>query len=69
MKLVMDGPIYKITEEDVLKKLAELRHTLPEHATPEKAIYLLEQQHIYYSDLDEMHPDMMRDILKDFENN
>lgn len=58
---------YKITEEDILAMLKHLRHVAPEHATPEKAIFLLNQQHIHYGMLEELHPDLIEEILKDFE--
>lgn len=63
----MDESEYKITKEDVLAMLKKLRHTAPEHATPEKAIYLLEQQHLHYKSLEELHPEIIEAILKDFE--
>jgi len=63
----MDEPEYKITREDVQTMLKHLRLTLPEHATPEKAIYLLEQQHLHYKSLEELHPELIEKILKDFE--
>lgn len=65
----MEKPEYKITEEDVLAMLKQLRHTAPEHATPEKAIYLLEQRYLQYQILEELHPDLIEKILKDFESN
>lgn len=64
----MDEPEYKITEDDVLAMLKKLRHTMLEHATPEKAIYLLEQQHLHYKGLEELHPDIIEKILQDFES-
>jgi hypothetical protein len=58
---------YKPTEEDILAMLKKLRHTAPEHATPEKAIFLLEQQHVHYETLEELYPELIEEILKDFE--
>jgi len=63
----MNEPEYKITEEDVLAMMKHLRHTAPEHATPEKAIFLLEQQHLHYKALEELYPVLIEKILKDFE--
>lgn len=63
----MDNPEYKITEDDVLTMLKYLRHTAPEHATPEKAIFLLEQRSVHYKNLEDLHPELIEEILKDFE--
>lgn len=63
----MDVPEYNITELDVQAMLKYLRSTLPEHATPEKAIYLLEQQHLHYKGLEVLYPDMIEQILSGFE--
>lgn len=65
----MDKPEYKITEEDVLAMLKYLRHTAPEHATPEKAIFLLNQRSTHYRNLEEFYPDLIEEILKDFDSN
>ena len=65
----MDKPEYKITEEDVLAMLKYLRHIAPDHATPEKAIFLLNQRSAHYRNLEELHPDLIDEILKDFESN
>lgn len=68
MMRAMDEPAeYKITQEDILIMLKYLRHTAPEHATPEKAIHLLEQRKIHYEKLEELYPEMIEEILKDFE--
>lgn len=64
----MSEPEYKITPEDVQTMLKYLRLNLPEHATPEKAIYLLEQRHVHYKNLEELYPEMIEEILKDFES-
>lgn len=64
----MDKPEYKITEDDVLAMLKYLRHTAPEHATPEKAIFLLEQQSVYYKNLEDLYPELIEEKLKDFES-
>jgi hypothetical protein len=64
----MDEPEYKITREDAQTMLKHLRLTLPEHATPEKAIFLLEQQHLHYKSLEELHPELIEKILRDFES-
>lgn len=63
----MSDPEYKITQEDILAMLRFLRHTAPEHATPEKAIFLLEQRKMHYEKLEELYPEVIEDILKDFE--
>lgn len=65
----MEKPEYKITEEDVLAMIKHLRHTAPEHATPEKAIFLLEQRSVHYKNLEDLYPELIEDILKDFETN
>lgn len=65
----MDKPEYKITEEDIVAMLKYLRHTSPEHATPEKAIFLLEHRHVHYKNLEDLYPELIEDILKDFETN
>ncbi len=63
----MSEPEYKITQEDILVMLKHLRHIAPEHATPEKAVFLLEQQHLHYKGLEELYPEVIEEILKDFE--
>jgi hypothetical protein len=63
----MSEPEYKITEEDVKIMLRYLRLTSPDHATPEKAIYLLEHYNMHYKKLEELHPEMIEAILSDFE--
>lgn len=64
----MDKPEYKITEDDVLAMLKYLRHTTPDHATPEKAIFLLEQRSVHYKNLEDLYPELIEEILKDFES-
>jgi hypothetical protein len=64
----MNEPQYKITEADALTMLKHLRLTMPEHATPEKAIYLLEQQRLHYKNLEVLYPELIEKILKDFES-
>jgi hypothetical protein len=63
----MNEPEYQITEEDVAAMLRYLRLTASEYATPEKAVYLLEHYNIHYKKLEELYPEMIEDILKDFE--
>lgn len=63
----MNEPRYQITEEDILAMLKYLRHVVPEHATPEKAIRLLEFHNLRYKALEELDPELIEDILKDFE--
>jgi hypothetical protein len=59
---------YKTTEEDILAMLKHLRHAAPEHATPEKAIKLLNWRHAHYKSLEELYPELIEEILKDFES-
>jgi hypothetical protein len=63
----MDKSEYKITEEDILAMLKQLRYVAPEHATPEKAIFLLEQRRMHYKNIEELYPELIEEILKDFE--
>ena len=63
----MDEPEYQITKDDVAKMLHYLRLSAPEHATPEKAIFLLEQKKIHYEKLHQLYPEVIEEILKDFE--
>lgn len=64
----MDEPRYKITEDDVLLMLKHLRHIAPEHATPEKAIHLLERRNVQFQAIEELNPKMIEEILKDLED-
>jgi hypothetical protein len=59
---------YKPTEDEILAMLKHLRHTAPEYATPEKAIFLLEQQRVHLENLEELYPEMIEELLKDFES-
>lgn len=63
----MSEPEYKITEEDILAMLKHLRHVAPEHATPEKAIRLLDFHNQRYRALEDLHPELIEELLKDFE--
>lgn len=63
----MSEPEYKITQDDILTMLKHLRHVAPEHATPEKAIRLLEFHNVHYKTLEELYPEVIEDMLKDFE--
>lgn len=65
--VIMSKPEYEITKEDIATMLEYLRATAPEHATPERAIYLLEHYNIHYKKLEELYPEVIEDILKDFE--
>ncbi len=58
---------YKITKEDIATMMRYLRIVAPEYATPEKAIFLLEHYNIHYKNLEELHPEMIDEILKGFE--
>ena len=57
----MTEPQYEPTRDDILAMLKHLRHTAPEHATPEKAIFLLEQQHVHYKTLEELYPELIEE--------
>lgn len=63
----MSDSDYEITKEDVEKMLHWLRLNLPDHATPEKAIFLLEQQKIHLEKLEELYPEIVEQMLEDFE--
>ena len=63
----MSEPEYEITKDDVEKMLRWLRLNIPEYATPEKAILLLEQQKMHIDKLEELHPDVIRQKLEDLE--
>ncbi|HSX07747.1 MAG TPA: hypothetical protein VLG11_02540 [Candidatus Saccharimonadales bacterium] len=63
----MSDTEFKPSEDDILVMLRHLRHVAPEHATPEKAIFLLEQQRIHYKTLEELYPELIEEILGDFE--
>jgi hypothetical protein len=63
----MSEPEYEITEVDIAAMLKYLRRTAPEHATPEKAIYLLEFHRQRYKILEELYPEMIEEILQNFE--
>lgn len=58
---------YKISKEDVEAVLKYLRLVLPEHATPEKAVFLLGQQHAHYENLEDLSPKLIESMLQDFE--
>jgi len=63
----MGEPEYEITENDILVMIRHLRVVTPEHATPEKAIFLLGQQKRYYKSLEKLYPEAVEDLLRDFE--
>ena len=63
----MSEPEYEITKDDIAKMLHWLRLNLPDHATPEKAIFLLEQQKIHTEKLEELYPETVEKMLQDFE--
>lgn len=63
----MSDQEFEITKDDVEKMLRWLRLNLPDHATPEKAIFLLEQQKIHFENLEELHPEAIKQKLLDFE--
>lgn len=60
---------FKPTKDDILVMLKHLRHVAPEHVTPEKAIFLLEQQYVHHKTLEELYPELIEEILSDFEKN
>ena len=64
----MSEPEFEITKEDVEGMLRFLRFTLPEHATPEKAIFLLDQYKVHFDKLEELYPEVIEEKLKDFES-
>lgn len=64
----MSDPEFKPSKDDILVMLKHLRHAAPEHATPEKAIFLLEQQYVHYKTLEELYPELIEEILKDLES-
>jgi hypothetical protein len=64
----MNEPEYVTTKEDIATMLRFLRLHVPAHATPEKAVYLLEQQRLHLKSLEDLHPEMIEEILKDFES-
>jgi hypothetical protein len=59
---------YKITQEDILTMLKYLRLNLPEHATPEEAVFLLAQQKDHIENLEALHPEVIEEMLKNFED-
>ena len=63
----MSDPVYQYPQEDIEAMLRYLRLNLPEHATPEKAIFLLEQDKVHIESLEELHPEVIEEMLKDFE--
>lgn len=65
----MDNPRYKITEQDIQAMLKHLRHVAPDHATPEKAIHLLERRSNYFKAIEELQPKKIEEALQDFESN
>lgn len=64
----MDEPKYQPTKEDILTMLHHLRITLPDYATPENALKLLNYQHDHLKALEEMYPEEIEKILKDLED-
>ena len=63
----MSDSDYQYPQEDIESMLRYLRLNLPEHATPEKAIFLLEQNKVHIESLEELHPEVIEEMLKDFE--
>lgn len=63
----MDNANYKITEDDILKMMKHLRFIAPEHATPEKAIHLLERRKIQLEVIEKLKPQQVEELLKDLE--
>lgn len=63
----MDSSEYKITGDDILAMMRYLRQVSPKDATPEKAIYLLGHYNIHFKKLEELYPELIEDLLKDFE--
>jgi len=67
MRTNMSDDEYKITEDDILIALRYLRLNLPKYATPENAIKLLDQMQGHYKSLEELHPEVVEEMLRDFE--
>ena len=63
----MSDTEYKYPQEDIESMLRYLRLNLPKHATPEKAIFLLEQNKVHIENLEELHPEVIEEMLKNFE--
>ncbi|HUD05848.1 MAG TPA: hypothetical protein VMR18_02975 [Candidatus Saccharimonadales bacterium] len=63
----MSDSEYQYPQEDIESMLRYLRLNLPAHATPEKAIFLLEQNKVHIESLEELHPEVIEEMLKDFE--
>lgn len=64
----MSDSDYTPTENDILTMIKYLRLNLPELATPENAIRLLDYQHAHYKNLEELYPEEIDNILQDLEN-
>jgi len=67
MEVSMSEPEYQYPQEDIEAMLRYLRLNLPKYATPEKAIFLLEQDKIHIESLEELHPEVVEEMLKGFE--
>ncbi len=64
----MSEPEYKITQEDILVALRYLRLNLPDYATPEKAIQLLQHYRGHMEALAKLYPEEVEKILHDLED-
>ena len=63
----MSEPEYQPTKDDILSMLHLLRIKIPDHATPENAIKLLNYQHAHLKAFEELYPEEIEKILKDLE--
>ena len=63
----MSEPEYIPTQEDIAAMIKWLRFNIPDQATPEKAVFLLNQQKVNRERLNELYPEMVEEMLKDYE--
>ena len=59
---------YQSSKEDVATVLKYLMKVAPEYATPENAVKLLEQEKIRIETLEQLHPEMIEEMLSDLES-
>jgi len=64
----MSEPAYTPTKEDILTMLKYLRLSMPDFATPENAIKLLNYQYGHLKNLEELYPEEIEKILQDLED-
>ncbi len=63
----MSDPEYDYPKEDIETALRYLRLNISEYATPKNAIRLLSYYHGHIENLEESHPEVIEEMLKDFE--